>query len=85
MQLHGDDRCQTLARIVTREVGILLLQNALAARIVVDGARHGLLEAVEVRATLVRVDVVGKSHDRVRRIGCRPLHGHFHRAVGVFC
>ena len=85
VQLHGDDRRQALTRIVTREVGILLLQNALTARIVVDGARHGLLEAVEVRAALVRVDVVGESHDRVRRIGCRPLHGHFHRAVGVFC
>ena len=85
VQLHGDNRRQTLARIVAREVGILLLQNALTARIVVDSARHGLLEAVEVRSTLVRVDVVGKSHDRVRRIGCRPLHGHFHCAIGVFC
>ena len=84
MQLYGNNRCQALTRIVTRKIGILLLQDALAARIVVDRARHGLLEAVKMRATLVRVDVVGESHDGVRRIGCRPLHGHFHRSVGIF-
>ena len=84
VQLHGDDGGQALAGVVTGEVVVLLLQDALAARILVDGARDGLLEAVEVRAALVRVDVVGERHDGVRGERRGPLHGHLDRAVGAF-
>ena len=84
MQLHGDDGGQTLASVVAGEVVVLLLQDALAARILVDGARDGLLEAVEVRAALVCVDVVGERHDGVRGERRGPLHGHLDRTVGAF-
>ena len=84
MQLHGDDGGQTLTSVVAGEVVVLLLQDALAARVLVDGARDGLFEAVEVRAALVRVDVVGKRHDGVRRERRGPLHGHLDRTVGAF-
>ena len=83
MQLHRDDGRAALARVVAGEVGVLLLEDALVARVLVDGARDGLLEAVEVRAALVRVDVVGERHDGVRGVGRGPLHGHLHRAVDV--
>ena len=83
VQLYRDDGRAALARVVAGEVRVLLLEDALRAGVLVDGARDGLLEAVEVRAALVRVDVVSEGHDGVRGIGRRPLHGHLHRAVVV--
>ena len=66
VQLHGHDGRAALTRVVAGEVGILLFEDALRAGVLVDGARDGLLEAVEVRAAFVRVDVVRKRHDGVR-------------------
>ena len=83
MQLHGHDGRATLARVIAGEVGILLLEDALGASVLVDGTRDGLLEAVEVRAALVRVDVVRECHDGVRGVRGGPLHGHLDRAVVV--
>ena len=71
MQLHGDDRRQALARIVAREVGILLLQNALAARIVVDGARHEGICAKAVH--LGGGEAHGPPHEVVAQIGADAL------------
>ena len=83
VQLHGHDGRAALARVVAGEVGILLLEDALRAGVLVDGARDGLLEAVEVRAAFVRVDVVRERHDGVRGVRGGPLHGHFNGAVVV--
>jgi len=83
VQLHADDGRQALAAVVAAQVGVLLLEDVLGAGVIVDGARHRLLEAVEVGAALVRVDVVGERQHAVAAIGTGPLHGNFHRAVLV--
>jgi len=72
-QLDRDQRRETLADVFAGEVVLLLLEEVLLARVVVDGLRERGAEAREVRAALGRVDVVGEGEDRlvVRRV---PLH-----------
>ena len=72
-ELHGDDRGEALADVLALEVLLLLLQEALVARVAVQGAGERRLEAGQVRAALVRVDVVREREDRVH-IGGVPLH-----------
>ena len=72
-KLHGDDRRQALAHVVAREVGVLLLQDVLLARVIVDHAGECCAEALEVHAALRRVDVVREAHDRLGVRGV-PLH-----------
>ena len=49
--------------------GSFSFRMPLRAGVIVDGTRDGLLEAVQMRAALVGVDVVGEGHDGVRGIG----------------
>ena len=74
-QLHGDDRGEALAHVLALEVLlVLLLQQAHAPRAyVVQRARQRRAEARQVRAALVRVDVVGEREDRLDVRGV-PLH-----------
>ena len=62
VQLHANDGSQAFSRIVTGEIVVLLLEDTVSAGVFVDGARERILEAVEMRAALVRVDIVGKRH-----------------------
>ena len=72
-QLDRDDGCKPLAHVLSLEVLLLFLQEAFVAGVLVQRACEGTLEPREVRAALVRVDVVGEREDRldVRRV---PLH-----------
>src|SRR3954452_6830485 len=45
LDLHGDDRREPLAHVLTLEVGVLLLELALLARVRVDRARERRAEA----------------------------------------
>ena len=85
-QLDGDDGGQALADVVTREIGVLLLEDVLLARVVVDDAGERRAEALEVHASLGGVDVVGEAHDGLG-VGGVPLDGHLDLAhllgVGV--
>ena len=73
LKLHGDDRGEALAHVVALEVVFLLLEQLELARNAVQRPRQRRVEAREVRAALVRVDVVGKGVDRVLVRGV-PLH-----------
>jgi hypothetical protein len=79
---------EALADIVTREVGVLLLQEVVAPRIVVHDLGKSGAEALDVHAALFGVDVIGEAHDILRIAGI-PLHGNLdlalllERGVGV--
>ena len=81
-QLDGDDRAETLADVVAVEVLLLLLQQPLVARIAVQRPRQRGLEAGEVCAALVRVDVVREREDGLDVRGV-PLHRDLDRALVV--
>ena len=57
-QLDRDHGREALADVLALEVVLLLLQEALVARVLVERAGERRLEAGEVRAALGRVDVV---------------------------
>ena len=72
-ELDRDDRGEALDHVLAEQVLVLLLERARGARVGVHRARERGTEAREVRAALVRVDVV---RERVHRLGVRrvPLH-----------
>src|SRR2546426_226230 len=77
LHLHVEDAGQTLADVVPREGELLLLEEAVLLGPLVDGARQRGLEAGEVGATLVGIDVVDE-RERVLVVALvvldRPLH-----------
>src|SRR5207244_9486711 len=79
-QLDRDDRRQPLTAVVAGQRLLLLLQQTLVAGVVVQRARERCLEAGQVRATLVGVDVVRKRERRLD-VAAVPLHGHFNIAL----
>ena len=79
-ELHRDDRGEPLAHVFALEVLLLLLQEVHAARVLVQRARERRLEAGEVRAALVRVDVVRERVDRLDVLRV-PLHRHLDLAL----
>ena len=72
-QLHGDDRGETLAHVLAFEVVLLLLEQVLRARVVVQRLRERGAEAGEVRPALRGVDVVREGEDRLH-VEAVPLH-----------
>ena len=84
VQLHADNGRKTLARVVAVKVAVLLFQDSVRARVVIDRARQGVLETVEVGTALVGVNIVGERQDAVRGVAARPLHGNFDRAIVAF-
>jgi hypothetical protein len=64
-QLHRDDRGEPFADVLALEVVLLLLEQALLARVPVERAGEGRAEAGEMRAALGRVDVVREGEDRL--------------------
>ena len=72
-QLDGDHGREPLADVLALEVVLLVLQEALVARVLVERAGQGRLEAGEVRAALGGVDVVREGEDRLDVRGV-PLH-----------
>ena len=72
-QLDRDDHREALADVVAREVRVLLLEEALVARVLVDDRGQRRTEALFVGAAFGGVDGVG---ERVQRLGVRrrPLH-----------
>ena len=81
-ELDRDHRGQSLAHVLAAEVLVLLLEQALAAGVGVEGARQRRAEAGEVRAALVGVDVVGEREHRLL-IGRVPLHRDLDGAIRV--
>src|SRR5439155_9767701 len=80
LELDRHDRGKTLADVLALEVLLLLLEQLELARNAVERPGQRGVEAGEVRAALVRVDVVGEGVDRVlvRRV---PLHRDLDRAL----
>ena len=74
MQAHRDDGGEALADVLAGEVLVLVLEDACAAGVVVDGAGERVAEALEMGATVNGVDVVGEG-ERVLRVALVPLHG----------
>src|SRR6478735_5796894 len=72
-ELDRDDGGETLAHVVAGEVLVLVLEQVLAAREVVDELGHRRAEALLVRAALVGVDRVGVGVHRLA-VRVRPLH-----------
>ena len=72
-ELRRDDRGQPLADVLAGEVVVLLLEQAARAGVAVEDGRQRRAEARQVRAALVRVDVVGEGEDRLL-VGRVPLH-----------
>ena len=79
-ELHRDHGGQALADVLAREVRVLLLQEPLLAAVGVDRAGERRAEAGEVRAALVRVDVVREGEDGLLIRGV-PLHRDLDRPV----
>ena len=82
LELDRDHRRQALADVVAGQVLVFLFEQALAARVGVEGAGQGGAEAREVGAALVGVDVVGEAEDRFL-VGGVPLHRDLDLAVLV--
>ena len=80
LQLHRDDGGQALAHVLARQRVVLLAQVPLVPRVAVEGAGQRGAEARQVRAALVRVDVVGEAVDRLL-VGGVPLHRDLDRAL----
>ena len=76
-----DERRETLAHVLAGEVLLLLLEEVLLARVVVDRAREGGAEARQMSAALRRVDVVGEREDGLV-VGRVPLHRDLDLTVG---
>ena len=72
-ELHRDDRRQALSGVLAFEVVLLLLEDAFLPRVLVERARERGAEALEMRSTLRRVDVVREREDRLDVRGV-PLH-----------
>src|SRR5207249_1056661 len=64
-ELDRENRGKTLTNVLALEVFILLREQPVLARVVVERAGQCRLEAREVGAPLVGVDVVGKREDRL--------------------
>ena len=79
-ELGRDDGREALAHVLAGEVLVLLLEQALLARVAVERARQRGAEARQVRAALVRVDVVGEREDGLL-VGAVPLHRDLDRAL----
>src|SRR5919106_1029518 len=79
-QLDREDGGEALAHVLAFEVLLLLLQEALVAGVPVEGAGERRLEAGEVGAALVRVDVVREREDGLHVRGV-PLHRRLDRAL----
>jgi hypothetical protein len=80
LELDRDDRGESFPDVVALEVGVLLLQEPLGPGVPVHHVGEGLLEALLVSATLVRVDRVGERVDRLGEAGV-PLHRHLDLGV----
>ena len=68
MQLHTHDSRQTLTGVVAGKVAVLFLQDGMGASVFVDRTREGILKTIEMRAALVRVDVVCKREHTVSAV-----------------
>ncbi len=62
--LDADDGGHALAGVVTREVGVAVLEQAVAAGVVVDHPGDRRAQAGHVRTAVYRVDGVGEGVDR---------------------
>ena len=84
-ELDRDDRGETLAHVVAGEVLVLLLEDALLARVLVDERGQRGAETLFVGSALVGVDRVRVGEDALG-VAVGPLHRDFERdlALGVF-
>src|SRR5215218_1477045 len=81
-QLGRDHRGEPLAHVLAGEVVVLLLELALLTSVAVERARERRAEARQVRAALVRVDVVREREDRLL-VGGVPLQRDLDGALGA--
>ena len=81
-ELHRDDCAKTFADVLALEVVLLFLEEALVSGVLVERPGQSRLEAREVRATLVGVDVVREGEHRLDVRGV-PLHRHLDGALVV--
>ena len=72
--LDRDDTGQTLAQVIARDGDLLLLEQIVGGGIAVHGTGQGRLEADQMGATLMGIDVVGKGEDLLI-VGVVVLHG----------
>ena len=73
LELDRDDRGEPLADVLALECAVLLLDEALLPRVAVEGSRQRRTEPLQVRAAVVRVDVVREREHGLDVRGV-PLH-----------
>ena len=84
LQLHADHRDDALTGVGTRQVLVLVLQNALGPGVLVEHAGQRQLEALLVGAALGGVDVVGEAQKQLVVAVVVVLQGHFrHGALAL--
>src|SRR5437660_406679 len=74
--LHRDDGRQAVPNVVTGEVGVLVLEQFLVFRVLVDHRCQRATETLFMGAALMGVDRVGEGMDRLR-VPAVPLHRDF--------
>ena len=72
-QLHRDDRGEAFTNVLTEQVLVLVLEDALRPGVLVDNVGQGLLEPLLVHAAFGRRDVVGEGVQAFVVAGV-PLH-----------
>ncbi len=77
-QADADHRHQPLAHVVARKVGVVVLEDLLLSRVVVEDAGEGAAEAGEMAAAVDGVDAVGEAEGRLRE-GVVVLEGRLYR------
>jgi hypothetical protein len=83
LQLDRDDADQTLAHVCAGQILVLVLQQAVAAAVIVEHAGQAGLEALFVGAAVRGVDVVGKAQKQLVVAGIVLQSDLRHAAVGL--
>ncbi len=83
LQLHGDDADEALADVSAGEVLVLVLQQTVAAAIIVEDAGQAAAEAFFVGAAVGGVDVVGEAQHQLIVAGIILQSDLCHAPVGL--
>ena len=83
LQLDRDHADQALAHVRTGQVLVLILQQAVAAAVIVEHAGQAVLEALLVGAAVRGIDVVGKAQQQLVVAGIILQCDLCHAAVGL--
>ena len=67
----------------TKTIAVLLFQNTLISRIIINNTCKGLLKSIKMCSALMRINVICESQHAVRRKTCRSLHCNFNISISI--